>query len=452
MAEQKGKAFAFFICFVAAIGGFLFGYDLTLISSANIFLRDQFHLSDSAFGFATASAVLGCMIGPCLGAWLCDRIGRRNTMLASSILLVIGAIGTALPKTIFAFNVFRIIGGVGVGLCSIASPMYIAEVAPARLRGGLGVLYQLAIVVGAVLSAFVGWYMAKTLAPDVCWRWMFGSVVISVAPFIICLFFVPESPRWLAEKGRDEEALRVLTSIDGPQHASKEMQEIKQSLMEESGTFAELFQPGLRKVLLIGLLLAFFNNWTGWSGMGAYLPFLFQKAGFSDRAEAILQYVFAYGVMGVFTMLAGFVVDRSGRKPLWLAASILMTIAMVLMGIVFQLNITGKIILVIVSLAAIPHAIALGPLPWLMMSEIFPNRIRAKAVAITTTFLWSVIFVVAYIFPIISGYSEKVLGSVSGMFWIYAVMCVFAIIFGVFLLPETKGKTLEQIAEGWKKK
>ena len=447
-AASGNKMFAVFVCFVAAMGGFLFGYDLTLISSANIFLREQFNLSDSQFGFATASAVLGCIMGPFLGSWLCDRIGRRNTLLWASVLLAIGAVGTALPKTILMFNIFRIVGGVGVGLCSIASPMYITEIAPARLRGGLGVLYQLAIVVGAILSALVGWLLAKNLADDVCWRWMFGSVIISVLPFIICLFIVPKSPRWLVEKGRDDEALKTLTKIDGAENAAKAFKEIKQSLAEDSGrlsTFGEIFSPGLRKILFIGLLLAFFNNWTGWSGMGAYLPFMFQKAGFDDKAEAILQYVFAYGVMGVFTMLAGCVVDKAGRRPLWLGASALMVIAMVLMAMVYQFNISGKIILLFVSLAAVPHAMALGPLPWLMMSEIFPNRARAKGVAITTTFVWCVVFLVAYIFPVISGWSEKLIGNVSGIFYVYAFISVLSLIFGLKLLPETKGKTLEEI-------
>jgi|GEM_PF-79930 len=537
-SNSQRTRYVFMIAFVAAVGGFLFGFDLSLISGANIYLKDQFSLSDKMFGFTTASAALGCIAGPLLGAWLCDGIGRRNTLIFASALLGISAFMTAIPKDIFTFNVFRIVGGIGVGLCSIGSPMYIAEVSPARKRGALGIMYQLAIVVGAVFSIFICWILAKMLPDDTSWRWMFASELFAVAPFVIFLYFLPKSPRWLAEKNREEEALQVLAKIDGPEYAQAELLEIRNSLSTEKSTFAELFAPGIRIALLIGILLAFFNNWTGWSGLGGYIPYLFQRAGVSDRADAILQGVIAYGVMGVFTTAACFLVDRFGRKPLWLFASSLMIFATALVGIVFHFDITSPIlILMAISLCAIPHALALGPIPWLMMSEIFPTRLRAKAVAITTTFLWCTVFSVAYLFPVIASYSEKNLpiynapamtaatialhdtnpdtitdsgngfktarfqsgqkinisgasdqnnnktftiaevsagtitlsekdiltneasgkqiklhvGSVALAFWLYSAICVSAVIFGLKLLPETKGKTLEQIAQWWKK-
>jgi SP family arabinose:H+ symporter-like MFS transporter len=445
----SGKLYAFLIAFVSAVGGFLFGYDLGMIGGANVFLKDQFELSDAGFGFATASAVLGCIIGPFFGAWFCDRIGRRTTLIAACLLLAVGSILTAVPNDIYTFNVFRIVGGIGVGLCSIASPMYTNEIAPPRWRGGLGFMYQLAIVVGSIFAAVVAWLLAQWLSADVCWRWMFASELAFVAVFLVLLFLVPESPRWLAERGRQAEATAIFTRIDGPEFARTEMDQVERSLAGESGTWAELFAPGLRKALLVGLLLALFNNYTGWSGMSAYLARLFELGGLS-RTDAILQFLIAYGFMGLMTLLACGLVDRVGRRPLWIVNSLAMIGATALIGLVFHFDLTGPIVLVAVFLCAIPHSFALGPLPWLMMSEIFPTRIRARAVAITTTFIWTVGFLAQYFFPLLAGWSTKIIGSIAGAFWISSAVCVLAFLFGLTLLPETKGRTLEEIADSWK--
>ncbi len=540
---SQNSSYAFFVAFIAAVGGFLFGYDLAIIGGANIFLRDYFSLSEAGFGFTslgftTASAAYGCILGPIFGWALCDKFGRRNTLVTASILIGISAIITAIANDIYTFNIFRIMGGVGVGLCSIGSPMYITEISPARKRGALGVMYQLAIVVGSVLAAFAAWALAKYLSENISWRWMFASIAAVAFPFAIMLCLLPKSPRWLVMKNREAEALKVLAKIDGVEYSQTELVEIKNSLQTESGKLSDLIKPGFRIALVVGLLLAFFNNWTGWSGLGGYIPFLFQKAGVSDRAEAILQYVFAYGIMGIFTVAACFLVDRFGRRPLWFFASLLMIGATALVGMVFYFNITNPfVILLAISVCAIPHALALGPLPWLMMSEIFPTHLRAKAVAVTTAFVWVNISLVATVFPIISSYSEKNLpihntptitsstislndtnpdtitdsnnsfitagfqpdqkinvsgalnrknnysftiaavtentitlsekdtlinessgkpiklhvGSVALTFWLFSVICVCAFFFGIKLLPETKGKTLEQIAEQWRK-
>ena len=448
--HPTGRLYAFLIAFVSAVGGFLFGYDLAIIGGANVYLKDQFHLSKFLFGFTTASAGLGCIIGPFFGAWFCDRIGRRNTLIVACVLLAIGSLFTAIPNDMITFNVFRIVGGIGVGLCSIASPMYTNEIAPARWRGGLGFMYQLAIVVGSVLAAAAAWLLAEWLPSSVSWRWMFASELIFVAIFAVLLFLVPESPRWLAERGRDAEAQRVFTRIDGPDFAAAEMAEIRESLAAEAGSFRELFAPGLRKALFVGLCLAFFNNYTGWSAMGAYLAHLAEVRGFS-RTESLLQYVLAYGFMGIMTLVACGLVDRLGRRPLWLVSSVVMIVANLLLGLVFHLDVSGPFFLAAVCLCAIPHSFALGPLPWLMMSEIFPTRIRARAEAITTTFIWVVGFTASSVFPLLMGWSEQILGSIAGAFWISAATCVLALLFGWTLLPETKGRTLEEIAESWRR-
>lgn len=448
----RGNVYAFWTAFVASIGGFLFGYDLAIIVGANTLLRDQFSLSPSGYSFATMSAALGCIAGPFFASWLCDRIGRKMTMIMGAILLAVSAVMTAVAPDMITFNFFRIVGGVGIGLCSMASPMYIAEIAPSRMRGKLGLMYQIAIVVGSQVAGLTAYFLAKELADTVSWRWMFASEMAAIALFMVFLVLIPRSPRWLAEKSRFPEALRVLTRIVGPEQARTALDEIRTSHIKERATLGEVFRPGIRTALLIGLLLAFFNNFTGWSAMSAYLTDLFKRSGFLATSDAIFQFFLAYSFMGVVTLGAMLVIDRFGRRPLWLFSSALMVVAMTLMGVLFHYQTRGVIVLLAVFLCAIPHSLALGPLPWLMMSEIFPTRLRAKAVSITTTFLWITIFTSGFFFPILMRWSELLVGSVGGAFWLLAVVCVFSFLFGLKLLPETKGKTLEEIAAGWVKK
>jgi len=444
----SGRLYAFLIAFVSAVGGFLFGYDLAIMGGANVYLREQFALSPAMFGFTTASAGLGCIMGPLFGGWFCDRIGRRTTLIVACLLLGIGSLFTAIPNDVLTFNIFRVVGGLGVGLCSIASPMYTNELAPARWRGGLGFMYQLAIVVGSVMAAAAAWLLANWLPPEVSWRWMFGSELVFVAIFAGLLFLVPESPRWLAERGHTAAAQAIFTRIDGPEFAATEMAQVEKSLAAEAGTFRELFAPGLRMALFVGLCLALFNNYTGWSAMSSYLARLFELGGFS-RTDAIFQFLLAYGFMGLMTLVACVLVDRVGRRPLWVVSSVMMIAANALLGLVFHFNFTGIVVLTAVFLVAIPHSFALGPLPWLMMSEIFPTRIRARAVAITTTFIWLVGFMASYLFPLLADLSQELIGSIAGVFWLSGTISVLALVFGVTLLPETKGRTLEEIADSW---
>jgi MFS transporter, SP family, arabinose:H+ symporter len=419
---------------------------------ANQYLKAQFQLSDGWYGFTTASATLGCAAGPFLGAWLCDRVGRRKTLLWASLLLAVGALLTAVPRDIITFNVFRIVGGVGVGLCSIASPMYIAEISPPGRRGALGFMYQLAIVVGCILSIVAACLMADQNLDSPCWRWMFGSEMIPVVMFLGFIFFIPETPRWLAAQGREQEALSVLTRIDGPQYAQVEIGEIRNSLHEEEGSWSELFRPGLRLALLVGVLLAIFNNYTGWSGIYSYLPAIFKQAGYAEVRDANYQYLLAFTFMGVMTLAACFVVDRVGRRPLWLIGSVAMIASNFFVGSLFQFHITGFLIPVGICLMAIPHSFAIGPLPWLMMSELYPTRNRARAVSITTTLLWITSFFPVRMYPHLEEISKEITGTISGIFYFYAFLSLLALLFGWFLLPETKGRTLEEIAGSWTRK
>jgi SP family arabinose:H+ symporter-like MFS transporter len=448
--DKARRGYAFYIAFVASLGGFLFGYDLVIISGAQIFLRDQFKLTLAQFGFATSSAMLGCIVGPASGARLCDRFGRKFTLVMAATLFAISAVGTALAENIFIFNVFRIIGGVGVGLASLASPMYIAEIAPAKNRGRLGLMYQLAITIGAVAATIVSYYLAKYAAPTVCWRWMFASVIVPVAAFSILLIRVPASPRWLVEKNRFEEAYSILAEIAGEEKARQELLEMRSTLHSEAGTLAELFQPGMRAALFTGIILAVLNNWTGWTGIAFYLPTLFQRAGFANASDAIAQNVLVMGGNVFLTLLSIWLVDRTGRRPLWIICSIAMCMFLAFTGMVFQFDMIGRVVVLMIFLCAAPHAIGLGPLPWLMMSEIYPTRLRAKAVSVSTTFLWVAAFSGPFAFPLLQSRSEQMFHTIAGVFWLYAVICLFSFFWGWKSLPETKGRSLENISESWK--
>ncbi len=270
--------------------------------------------------------------------------------------------------------------------------------------------------------------------------------------FALFLFLLPHSPRWLARQGRFDEARHVLAKVRGSEVAETELAEMRQSLADEVGGFKELFQPGLRYALLIGLCLAFFNNWTGWSAMGGYIPMLLEMAGVQQRHAAILQFSLTYLAMALMTVASMWLIDRVGRRPLWLVASVLMALITATTGAVFHFQTRGPLVLVVLVLCTVPHGLALGALPWLMMSELFPTRIRALAVALTTTFLWFVIYTSGQFFPMLIGASQRHLGSPAGAIWVCTLVCVGATLFGWRMLPETKGRTLEEIAASWRKR
>lgn len=347
------------------------------------------------------------------------------------------------------FNLFRIVGGIGIGFSSDLAPMYIAEIAPADRRGRLVLMYQLAITLGVMLGSSFALLMASYLPAETSWRWMFGSEVLPIVLFVIFLTMVPKSPRWLSEKGRYQDALAVLTKINGPQRAEAELTEIKQSIEEESGTFADVFSPGLRIALLVAVCLAFLNNWTGWSCVAYYMPILFQKAGFLSPQDAIAQSVTLMVLNTALTFVAIALVDRWGRKSLWVTGSMAMIVSTIAMAGIFQYA-SGYVVVAGVLLVLIPHAVALGPLPWLMISELFPNRIRVRAVSIATTCVWIAGFTGSQFFPMIFEAFEGQ-GIPGATFLVFTGICVFSLIFGVMLLPETKNRSLEEIAASWHK-
>jgi SP family arabinose:H+ symporter-like MFS transporter len=441
--------YTFVVAFIAAVGGFLFGYDLNIIVGAQPFLRTAFKMTSAEFGFAIGSALLGCLAGPLVGGWLCDAIGRKRTLMISAVLFGISAIGTALPKELWEFNVYRIVGGIGIGLASVASPMYLAEIAPTRMRGRLVTLNQLAIVTGALIAIILSHDLAGRLPEETSWRWMFASSLVPVVVFFGALFFVPFSPRWLAQKGRYQEAFAVLARINGDEVAAAEMEAIRNSLAEEEGTYKELLRPGIRTALFIGLGIATLNQWVGWSPISFYMSTIFQKAGFERATDALYQSILANVANLFFTVVGMLLVDRIGRRPLWIVCSLLMAIATFLLGLLFVLGITGWPILIAVLLCAAAYAMAIGPLVWLLIAEIFPTRIRARAMCVCTINVWVMSYLVTQSTPVLFEMFEKATGSPGGTFWIFSVISLFSFAFGIKWVPETKNKSLEEIARQW---
>jgi SP family arabinose:H+ symporter-like MFS transporter len=437
------------VAFIAATGGFLFGYDLNVIVGAQPFLRAEFDMSATEFGFAVSSALLGCLAGPLFGGWLCDYIGRKRTLMVSALLFGISAIGTAIPDTLTEFNIYRFIGGIGVGLASVTSPMYLAEIAPARSRGKIVTLNQFAIVAGSLFAIILSHYLAVHLPKETSWRWMFGSEVVPVIIFFIALMFVPFSPRWLAEKGREAEALQVLTRFNGAEAAQAEMEDIHRSLEEEQGGFGELLRPGMRMALLVGIGVAALNQWAGWPPISFYMSTIFQKAGFEQATDALFQSVIANVANLFFTIVGFLLVDRVGRRPLWIVCSLLMAFATFLLGLFFVMGVTGTPILIAVLISAAAYATALGPLAWLIIAEIFPTRIRARAMCVCTIALWIMSFAVTQATPMLFEFFEQRTGSPGYTFWIYSVVCLLSFLFGIIFIPETKNKTLEEISDQW---
>lgn len=448
LIPQEKHLYVYLVSLVAAVGGFLFGYDISIISGAIIFMKQEFNLTGASLGFVMSSAQIGCVFGALLGGTICDLFGRRKALFFSSILFGLSTIFTAIAPSIGVFNVFRIIGGLGVGLASIVSPMYIAEIAPSSIRGRLVTLNQFAICIGLLSAIIVSYFMSFNLG----WRWMFASQSIPILFFIGGLFVIPESPRWLIKKDRKKEAYLVLKRINGESVAQTQMKEIVDSIQAESGKFSELFQKGIRLALLIAMLLAFFQQWSGATPLLLYAPLVFQKAGFSAASDAIFQSLLLAGWLVFCTAFALWVVERVGRRQLLIWGCLAMSVGMLCTGLFFFLKLEGVYLLLTMFLSIGAYSISLAPLAWLIMAEIFPTRIRGVAMSIASVVLWVSTVLVTQLFPVLSNMSEKLFGSEFGIFLIYGAVCVITAVFVWQVLPETKGKTLEQISAVWLKK
>ncbi|MGB7734777.1 MAG: sugar porter family MFS transporter [Thermoguttaceae bacterium] len=447
-ATESGKrpGLVVLIASVAAVGGFLFGYDLSIISGAMLYVEPEFGLTQAEVGFAVGSALLGCMAGPLLGGALSDRWGRKPTLIFAGMLFATGSIGSAMPANVIEFDMFRFLGGVGVGLASVVSPMFIAEVSPPRIRGALVTVNQLAIVVGLACAVVVSYYLSFGKH----WGWMLASNAAPVPFFVVGLLLVPESPRWMAQKNRRQEAIDVLTLIDGRQHAESEMQEIAASAKEEGG-WRELWRPGMRFAMLIACSLAVFQQITGASILTMYMPKVFKEAGYPTSSDAIRLNVIM-SIWYIFcTVVALMGVDRLGRKPLLLLGTLGMTAGMVIVGALFHRHAPGMYVVLAMALVMGAYLVSLAPLTWLIMSEIFPNRLRGKAMGVASVCVWTASFAAAFCFPPLAEYFKIHLGTPAMAFWIYAIISAAAFLFALIVVPETKGRTLEELGASWNK-
>lgn len=449
MENTASKWFVYRITLVAAIGGLLFGYDTAVIAGAIGFLQVRFQLSPLMVGWVASCALLGCILGAMFAGKLSDKVGRKKILILSAILFAVSSVGIIFFDTLSAFVFFRIIGGLGIGIASMVAPMYIAEIAPAEIRGKLVSINQLGIVSGILLIYFVnaciaGW-SDQAWNVSMGWHWMFGSGLLPSGVFLVMLLFVPESPRWLAEQSQDGQLLLVLTKINGAKRAVTEQHSILKSIQsEQSESVFELFKPGLRKALLIGVVLAILSQATGINAIMYYAPEIFKSTG-DGSSSALLQTVLIGIVNLLLTIVAIRYVDRLGRKTLLLTGAAGTAVCLAIIGVQFYFNLLHGWLILAAILAYIAFfAVSLGPVTFVIIAEIFPNRVRGVAMSICVFFLWAAVYLVSQTFPVLL----KSIGN-AYTFWIYMLMSIITFLFVWRVVPETKGKTLEEMEELW---
>lgn len=481
MSKQYNSFYVFRITLVATLGGLLFGYDTAVISGTvqsifNIFVTPKGlteTVANSLLGFCVASALIGCIIGGLMGGYLSNKFGRRNSLLIAAFLFFIAAIGSAYPELGFRsiqtdtiptylsnyipeFVFYRIIGGIGVGLASMLSPMYIAEVAPAEIRGKLVSFNQFAIIFGQLLVYCVNYFIAKSgdhiWLDIVGWRYMFLSLAIPAILFFALLFTVPESPRWLVLKEKNSKAKNILTHILGPDRASHALQDIINSLNNQLNKKTNrLFKYGIG-VIVIGILLSAFQQLMGINVVLYYAPEVFKNLG-ANTDSALLQTIIVGIINLSFTTVAIFTVDKFGRKPLQFVGAIGMAMGMLMLGTSFYLQMSPTIALISMLFYIASFAISWGPVCWVLLSEIFPNSIRGKALSIAVAAQWIANYFVSWTFPMMDKNTYLVAQFNSGFaYWLYGIISVIAAIFIWKFVPETKGKTLEELEHFWVKK
>ncbi len=443
-SDRGSRVYLYFVALVAATSGLLFGFDIAVINGAMIFLRDQLHLSELQTETAASSLLAGCILGASVGGWLSDRFGRRRVLMISAVLFGLSAFCAACARNLPEFGAGRFIGGIAIGAASVLAPLYIAEVAPARNRGRLVAMNQMAIVSGILVAYLVNWLLS--FAGPSSWRWMFAIAAIPAAAFLAGLFFVPESPRWLIEKGRSADALAVLARVNGRFAALREAREIEETVAAESGTLAELFQPGLRRALWIAVSLAILQQITGINTVLFYGSLIFQEhVGGGSPTSAIFANVLVGAVNFAATIVALAVIDKLGRRPLLMISSGVMAAGQLALGLAFRAaHPPAALVLAIMLVCTASFAVGLGPGVWVLLSEIFPTRIRGRAMSIATISLWAACTLLTMTFLSLS----RAL-SATGAFAIYSAMCVLAFLLVWRVVPETKGRSLEEIERSW---
>jgi MFS transporter, SP family, xylose:H+ symportor len=449
--------YVWMISSVAALGGLLFGYDWVVIGGAKAFYENYFQLtSDKAIGWANSCALVGCLVGSVLSGALGERFGRKKLLIAAAVLFGVSSILTGWAFSFGAFVCWRIVGGIAIGIASNVSPTYIAEVSPAPWRGRLVTLNQLTIVVGILAAQIVNWLIAQPVADGATadmirlswngrfgWRWMFTAVAVPSLAFFVGAIFIPESPRWLARKGDETSVRRTLARIGGERYSELVLLEIRQTLATETGQgwaeFRALLTPRLVKLLCIGIALAVLQQWSGINVIFNYAEDIYRGAGYG--ISGILFNIVITGTINLaFTLLALGLVDRVGRRALMLFGAAGIGISHLLLGFTYRAGVKGLPILLLTLCTIGFYALSLAPITWVLISELFPNRVRGLGVAIAVSALWVASFVLTFTFPIL----QRGLGS-AGTFWTYAGICAAGFIFVAMAVPETRGKTLEEI-------
>jgi len=440
-SANGGSAYALLIAVTAAVGGLLFGYDTSVISGAILFVRKLFQLSSTGTELAVSIVLGGAALGAAVAGYFADQFGRKPVLIVDAIIFGVFAIVTGLANELAVFLVARFLVGVAVGVASMITPLYIAEVAPARIRGAFVTLNQLAIVTGIVVAYYVDYVFSGTGN----WRAMFVSAVVPSVILLVALVFLPESPRWLAAQGRLDEALGILSRVETSEEAQHDLQELREVTETDNLSFRDLFAPRFRRPLLVGVLLAIFQQITGVNTIIYYTPTILQMAGFHSASSAILATVLVGGVNLGFTILSLFLLDRVGRRPLLLLGIAGMGLSLIHLGYLFGASHAPRNAILIDVIAYLASfAIGLGPIFWLLISEIYPTTVRGQAMSLASVVIWISDLLVTMTFLTL----VEVMGA-RASFWMYAVACSAALLFSARMVPETKGRTLEEIEESW---
>jgi sugar porter (SP) family MFS transporter len=432
------------------LGGFLFGYDTAVVNGSIEYLVQDFDLSAGLEGWAASSALIGCIFGAMFAGMIGDRFGRKRAMLLCAALFTVSAVGSAIPQTLSFFVWARFIGGLGVGGASMLSPMYIAEISPEKIRGRLVSIYQLAIAAGILIAFLINMLIQRmgdqAWNTDMGWRWMFGSEIIPAIMFGVVLLVVPESPRWLMKIGRRSEAMAILAGIAGQAHAELEVAHISESLKHEEGKFSELFTSGFRMALIVGVFMAIFQQLCGIQVVMYYSTKIMKSVGSSTDA-AFMSTVVMGVVMVVFTFVAIWLVDKVGRRILLIAGTTIQCVSLTIVGLLLHFGGDPYVVLLFLLIFVASFAAGMGPVMWIVVSEIFPTKVRGRAMSVTTLTLWAVCYAMTQTFPVLL---EEMGGA--GTFAIYAAGSLLSILFIAKFVPETKGRTLEEIEESWLKR
>lgn len=444
------------ISLVSAMGGLLFGYDFVVIGGAKPFYEPFFGITGHAFlqGWTMSCALAGCLAGAVVSGRLSDRLGRKKLLILAASLFVVASVGTGAAGIYGFFVFFRILGGVGIGLASNLSPMYIAEITPANVRGRFVSINQLTIVIGILAAQLINWRIAEPVALNATtadilnswngqtgWRMMFYACTVPAGLFFILMWFVPESPRWLAKnKTNHEKARKILSKIGGEEYSAVEFAEIQESFaVKEKAEIKFLKIPGISKLLILGVVLAVFQQWCGINVIFNYAQEIFASAGYGV-SDILFNIVITGCVNLIFTFVGMFSVDRLGRKALMLLGAGGLAGVYTVLGSMYFIHAQGLPLLIMVVAAIACYSMTLAPVTWVILAEIFPNSVRGTAMSIATFSLWAACFTLTYTFPLLNQ-----LLKASGTFWLYGVISIFGFLFILKRLPETKGKSLEQI-------